>query len=124
VLDAVARADVGDFMGDDPGQLIQALGVVDQPSIHVHVSAGQGEGIDLIVIQHAEAVHQLVPITHGRQPFPNRSDTLLDVFVMQQRQLRLDVSGYLAPELDLLCCRGDRVIELLGGHVEMTLHAA
>jgi len=50
----MALGDVGDLVGEDPGELRFALGEEDQPRMHAHVAARRGEGVHLPVAHHEE----------------------------------------------------------------------
>ncbi len=79
---AVARGDVADFVAQDGGQLGLGIEHRQHAAGDVDVAAGQGEGVDLLAVEHGEAVNQILTVASGGEPLSHLLDVALESRVL------------------------------------------
>ena len=115
---------MGYLVRDDSGQLIVAGGLLDQTLMDEDVTAGQGKGVHLFVIDDGEGIDELLAIAHGGDAGADVPDSLLKSFVCREVHLALDPPGQFSPGLYFAISRGERVLLSFRREIEIASNAA
>jgi predicted esterase len=104
-LDLLHRMSLNDMsylVSERAGQLIEPLGALDEPAVHVDVTAGERERVHLVGVDDIEMPVEIRPARGAR----DLRSQLLDVRTYQRigddRKRRIDLVGILAAEGNLL----------------------
>ena len=105
LLDRVSLNHVTDLVPESSSQLVQCVGALDQPAIHVHVSTRQREGIHLPRVHDVEMPLQIRAARGPRNRLAELLDVSADDGVGNDRQLRVDFFSVLTANRDFLVLR-------------------
>jgi hypothetical protein len=116
---AMAERDMGDLVPHDPGDFRFRIARFDHAPVEKHRSARQGEGVDLLLVDHVEGVpeRRMRKLRRDcRDEFPTDAfDPLLCSSIVQERQFLGDLRSGFTPDLYVLFKRVLVVVELEPG---------
>jgi hypothetical protein len=111
LLDRVLVFDVGDFMGNDGGQLGFVVSGFDRAFVDVDITPHGGGGVDVVVIHDLEGEGDVLALAVGGDPLTDLIDVAVHRWVLQQLHLFL---GQLV--IDLFAC-GHFLLGTHGGNL-------
>jgi hypothetical protein len=101
----VVRVHVADLVPEHGGQLVVVVQRGEQAGVHVHVTAGHGEGIDARVADDRELVVEVRVVQGRRDALADAVDVRDDVGIVDHRRALADGEVELLPELALALVR-------------------
>ena len=84
--------DMGDFVGDDAGELVFVPGGLDQAGVHTDITAGEGERIDVRVVDDEERELVVAVVCLRGQTVPDVIDVLGDLRIFDDDAAGTDVA--------------------------------